>query len=150
LQPGRQVRGLADDRLFLGRADADQVADDHEPGGDTDAQPQLLVRRSDVVDWREQRQSSAHRSLGVVLVGAWIAEINQHAVAHVLRDKAIEPGDDLGDGAVIGADDFAQILGVEPRREPRRPHKIAEHNRKLTALCVDVPGSGGNRRRTRP
>ena len=36
LQPGRQVGRLADDRLLLGRAFADQVADDHHPGGDAD------------------------------------------------------------------------------------------------------------------
>jgi hypothetical protein len=36
-----------------------------------------------------------------------IAEIDQHHVAHVLGDKAVEPGDGLGDGTVIGGDDFA-------------------------------------------
>ena len=36
LQPRREIRGLADDRLFLRRALADQIADDHQPGGDAD------------------------------------------------------------------------------------------------------------------
>ena len=37
LQPGGQVRGLADDRLLAGRAAAQEVADHHEPGRDPDA-----------------------------------------------------------------------------------------------------------------
>ena len=44
LQPGREVRRLADDRLLLRRAGADQVADDHQPGGDADAHLQAFRR----------------------------------------------------------------------------------------------------------
>ena len=44
-----------------------------------------------------------------------IAEIDEHAVAHVFRDKAVEVPDDASDGAVICSDDLAQILGVETR-----------------------------------
>jgi hypothetical protein len=43
-----------------------------------------------------------------------VAEIDEYAVAHVLGDKAIEPGDGLGDRAVIRGDDLAQILRIEP------------------------------------
>jgi hypothetical protein len=35
--PGGEVRRLTDDRLVLRRAFADQIADDHQPGGDPDA-----------------------------------------------------------------------------------------------------------------
>jgi hypothetical protein len=38
---GSEVRRLADDRLFLRRAFADQIADDHEPGGDPDTRLEL-------------------------------------------------------------------------------------------------------------
>jgi hypothetical protein len=70
---------------------------------------------------------------------ARIAEIDQHAVAHVFCDKAIEPGDDLGDGAVIGGDNLAQIFGVEARREFGRAEQVAEHYRELPAF-----GCGGS------
>jgi hypothetical protein len=75
-----------------------------------------------------------HRALGIVLVGPRIAEIGQHAVAHVLGDKAAAASDDLGDAAVIGADDRAQILRVEPRRQRGRPDQVAEHHRQLPPL----------------
>jgi hypothetical protein len=37
-----EVGGLADDRLLLRRALADQIADDHQPGGDADADGEPL------------------------------------------------------------------------------------------------------------
>ena len=49
-------------------------------------------------------------------MGLGIAEIDQHSVAHVFRDKAGEAADGLGDRAVIGADEVAQVLGIELRR----------------------------------
>jgi hypothetical protein len=41
LQARGKVRRLADNRLFLRRAAADQIADDHQPGSDTDTRLQL-------------------------------------------------------------------------------------------------------------
>jgi hypothetical protein len=41
LQPGGEVRRLADDRLLLRRSRANQIADDHQPCGDADARMQL-------------------------------------------------------------------------------------------------------------
>ena len=42
LQARREVGGLADHRLLLRRALADQIADDDKPGGDADADGELL------------------------------------------------------------------------------------------------------------
>jgi hypothetical protein len=63
-----------------------------------------------------------------------IAEIDQHAVAHILCDKAGVAGDRVSDAAVIGADDLAQILGVVPPRQRRRADQIAEHHGQLAPL----------------
>jgi hypothetical protein len=57
-----------------------------------------------------------------------IAEINQHAVAHILGNKAAKAGDGVGDAAMIGADDLAQILGIEAGGQRRRTDQIAEHD----------------------
>ena len=57
-----------------------------------------------MADHLDHRQPGAHRALGVVLMRLRIAEIDQHAIAHVLGDKAGEAADRVGDGAVIGAD----------------------------------------------
>ena len=137
LQPGGEVRRLTDDRLFLRRAFADQIADDHQPGGDPDARLELGGFDIEATDSVDHAQPRPDRPLGIVLMRPRVAEINQNTVAHVFRDKAVEARDDLGDGAVIGGDDLAQILGIEPRRERGRADEIAEHHRQLPAFGVD-------------
>src|SRR6516165_10959150 len=69
-----------------------------------------------------------------------VAEIRENTVAHVFGDKAVEPGDHLGDGAMIGGDDLTQILGIKTSREFGRADKITEHYRELSAF-----GIGGRR-----
>ena len=54
-----------------------------------------------------------------------------------VRDKAVEPGDDLGDGAVIRGDNLPQILGIETCRERRRGDQVAEHHGQLPAFGLD-------------
>jgi len=65
-----------------------------------------------------------------------IAEINQHAVAHVLGDKTAEAADRVGDTAMVDADDLAQILGIEARGQRRRTNQIAEHDGQLPPLSL--------------
>jgi hypothetical protein len=137
LQPRREVRRLADHRLFLRRALADQIPDDHQPGGDAD--PHLQWRRRDSVEpghLLDQVQCCAHSALGIVLARPRIAVIGKHAVAHVLGDKPAAAADHLGNAAVIGADDLPHVLGIKPSGQRRRPNQIAEHYRQLPALGV--------------
>jgi len=67
-------------------------------------------------------------------VGLWIAEIDKHAVAKVLRHKALEALHHLRDTLLIGRDNLAEVFGVHASREGRRPHQIREQHRDLTAL----------------
>jgi hypothetical protein len=46
----------------------------------------------------------------------------------------------------VGADNLAQILGIEARRQRRRTDQIAEHHRQLPPLCL---GCGVRRGRCR-
>ena len=85
----------------------------------------------------DDREPGARRALGVVLMRLGIAEINQHAVAHILGDKTAKAADGVGDAAVVGADDLAQILGIEARRQRRRTDQVAEHHGHLPSLGLD-------------
>ena len=147
LQPRREIWGFADHRLFLRRALADQIADDHQPGGDPDPRLELGGFDIEATDSVDRAQSGPHRPLGIILVRSRVAEIDQHAVAHVLGDEAIEPSDDLGDRAVIGADDLTQILWVKPGRECGRADEIAEHHRQLPAFGIGWSRCISGRRR---
>ena len=73
---------------------ADLITDDHRSGGDADPHRELdpggprdrgiqLGHRLDDVE------TGPHRPLGFVLMGARVAEIDQDAIAHILRDKAV-------------------------------------------------------------
>ena len=77
------------------------------------------------------------RPLGLVLVRLGPAEIGEHAVAHELGDVALEARDLAGDGVLVGADDLAHLLGVEPRGERGRADQVDEHHRELAALGLE-------------
>src|SRR5271156_3063846 len=87
LQTGGEVWRLADDAALLRSTRADQIADDDKASGDADPNVQRLWcgEPADRVDYR---QPGASRALGIVLVRLRVAEINQHAVAHIFGDKA--------------------------------------------------------------
>jgi hypothetical protein len=60
--------------------------------------------------------------------------VSKNAIAHVLGNKTVEPGDHVGDGALIAGDDFAQILRVQTRGEFGGADEIAKHDRQLPAF----------------
>jgi hypothetical protein len=65
-----------------------------------------------------------------------ITEIGERAVAHVLGHKAAGALDHLRAAALIGADDLAHVLGVEPRRQWRRADEVAEQHCQLPPLGI--------------
>jgi CHASE2 domain-containing sensor protein len=142
LQTGGEVWRLADHAALLRGTRADQIADDDEASGDANPNVQRLLC-GEPADRLDDREPGAHRPLGIVLMRLRISEINQHAVAHILGDKAVKAADGVGDAAVVGADDLAQILGIEARGQRRRTNQIAEHHRQLAAL--GFAGGDGDR-----
>ena len=134
LQARREVRRLADDRLLLRRARADQIADHDQPGRDADAGLQATRAVLSPAHRLDQLQPRPHRPLGVVLMGLRIAEIDQHAVAHVFGHEAAEAAHGLGDAFLIGRNDLAQVLGVHAGGQRRRADQVGEHHRDLAAL----------------
>src|SRR5271167_1849362 len=67
-----------------------------------------------------------------------ITEINEDAVAHILRHKPAEATHGLGDALLIGRNDLAQVLRVHAGRECRRADEVREHHRDLTAFSSVV------------
>jgi hypothetical protein len=141
---GREVWRLADDAPLLRGASADQIANDDEATGDADPNVQRLGR-GEPAD-RDYREPGMSRALGVVLMRLRIAEIDQDAIAHIFGDKAAIAADVVGDAAMAGADDLAQILGIEARRQRRRTNQVAKHHRQLASLGL---GCGVRRGRCR-
>jgi hypothetical protein len=58
----------------------------------------------------------ADSALGIMLVRLGMAEIGEQPVAHVLRDEAPVPFNQVSAAAVIGTDDVHEILRIKPTR----------------------------------
>ena len=67
----------------------------------------------------DQLQPRTHGPLCVVLMGLGIPEVDQHPIAHVLRDEATEALHGLRDALLIGRNDLAEVFRVHARREGR-------------------------------
>ena len=154
LESGREVRRLADHRLLLGRALADQLADHDQAGRDADARGERQSFLAPAAQGQPGRVQGAHgldqfqpgpdRPLGLVLVRPGPAEVGEHAVAHVFGDVAAPALDHLGAGAVIGPDQGTHVLGIEPRRKRGRADEIDEQHGQLPPLRL-----GGGRSHVR-
>ncbi len=94
---------------------------------------------------RDQCQPGAYRALGIVFIRPRIAEICEHAVAHVSGNETARLLGLLGTAAVVRADDFPQVLRIEPCRECSRADKIGEHDRELTSLGLGPRSRRGPR-----
>ena len=96
LQPRGEVRRLADDAALLRLPRSDEIADHHEPGRDPDPHVQGRAGRGDELRRRlDDGEPGPHGALGVMLVRLGIAEIGEHAVAHVFGDEAAVALDQL-------------------------------------------------------
>ena len=80
-------------------------------------------------DGLDDRKPGPDRAFGIMLVGLRIAEIGEHAVAHIFGDEAAVARDRRRAAFLIGGDDLAHVLGIEPRRQRGRADKVAEHHR---------------------
>ena len=116
LQSRGQIGCIADNRLLLCGALPDQIANDDEAGRDAHARGELFVRTGlqaghDLSDF----QPSMHRARCVILMCAGKTKIGQDAVAHELRYKTVVARNHARHCVLIGADDLAHVLRIEPR-----------------------------------
>src|SRR5579859_2183257 len=127
--------------MLLRCAPPDEISDDHQAGGNANSHSQSCLRASiEPCHGRDQCQPDGYRALSVVFIRPWIAEICEHAVAHVSGNEPARFLDLLGTAAVVRTNDLPQVLRVEPCRKRRGANKISEHNRDLPSLGLH-PGS---------
>ena len=105
-RPRCKVRRLTDDSALLRLSRSDQVADNDQPrrNADPGLEGSIWFERTDSTN---QLKSGPNRSLGVVLMGLRIAEVNEYAVAHVLRHEPAETLHSLGNTPLIAGNDLA-------------------------------------------
>ncbi len=134
LQTGGEVRRLADRGVLAGVAGADRLTYDDEACRDADADVEWFAAHWCRADRRGDGETGAHGAFGIGLPGFRPAEIDQHPVADIACDEAVEPLDRGGDARLVSADDLTQILGIEPCRKGGRADEIAEHHAERAAF----------------
>ena len=102
---------------------------------DAVALPQAIV---ELLDAGNDAEARVDRAQWVVLVCAWIAEVGEHAVTHPLGGDAAEALDRAGADALVGAQDFTEVLGVEQLGQRGGVDHVAHHDRHVATLCLGV------------
>ena len=140
-----KVRRIAHHRLLLCRPFADKVADDHKAGGDADpSRHGLACGLGQSADRCYHCEPCPNRALGLVLVRPGPAEIGEHAIAHQLGGEASPLADLARHGILIGPQDIAHLLGIEPSDsavEPTRSTNITVSWRR-SAVGVGAAAAG--------
>jgi hypothetical protein len=140
LEASRDVRRVADHCLLLRRASADEIANHHKPGRDRDPHLNPFGARFEPLYCSNHVEPGSHGALGVILVGAGIAKIGEHAIAHEPGDVAVVNGNDVGAGGPVGADHLPHVLWIEASGDLGRTYQIAEHHGEMASLGI-VPVS---------
>jgi hypothetical protein len=65
-----------------------------------------------------------------------IPEVDEQAIAKILRDMALKAGDHLGAGLLIAPHHLAQVFRVELASEHGRVHEVTKQHGKLAAFSV--------------
>src|SRR5690242_5225596 len=77
------------------------------------------------------------------------AEVGENAVAQVLSNEPTGVDNYLSATQVIGPDNLAHVLRIEPRRKRGGSHQIAEHDSELPTFSGVVRGRRGASRGAR-
>ncbi len=76
-------------------------------------------------------------------MGLGMPEVDHQSVAEELGDMALVALDDRRAGSLVGADDLAEIFGVQARRQRSGAREVAEHDGDLAALAIGGCGRRG-------
>ena len=138
LQARRQVGGLAERQLFLPGATA-YLPHHHEPGMDAQAHGQLhppLLRQAgiELPQGLDHPQPGPHGPLGVIFVRQRVAEVDEQAIAEILRDMPLKAGDHLGARVLIGPHHLAEVFRVKLAGEDGGVHQVTEQHGELAAF----------------
>src|SRR5437667_7018384 len=77
------------------------------------------------------------RTLHVVIMSLWPAEVGHDSVAQILRDMPAKALNCTGRPTMIIRDDFAPLFGIELRGEAGRVHQVAKQHRQMSPLAGD-------------
>src|SRR5712692_10346403 len=97
-----------------------------------------LLRQADIAlaHGLDHAQSGPHGPLGVILMRQGVAEVDEQAIAEILRDMPLKAGDHLGAGLLIGPHHLTQVFRVKLASQHRRIDQITEQDGELATFGV--------------
>lgn len=136
LDTGGEIGCFPGHRFLFRSAFAEQVAHDHQAGGNADARLQQVSvdPRHHAADRLGHREASPDGSLRRVFACPRPAEVSQNAVSQEFRDVAFQSRNFPCHRVLVGAHDIAQLFGIDPSAEIGRADEVDEHERQLAAL----------------
>ena len=90
-----------------------------------------------------QPEAGADRPLGVIVMGARVAEVDHDPFPTILDDMAIKIPDDAGTRLLVGTEHGMEIFRVQGAGRRGSDDEVAKHDRELTPFSVGGPGKGG-------
>jgi hypothetical protein len=140
LQTRSQIGRFADQAKSMSLSD--QIADDHQARGDSDADVDVLPSRHRHGSNRSQDlQCGVDCALGVVFVRRREAEIGEHAVSHQAKDMAVVAPNGVAAAVLELVKNCSQVFRVEPRRQRGRADHVAEQHGQMPSLGPDTCGA---------
>jgi hypothetical protein len=138
LQARGDIGRLAEGQLFVSRP-APDLTHDHLTRMDAQTHIELhpvLLRHAGVElpHGLHHPHPGTHRSLGIILMGIGVAEVDQQAITEVLRDMPLEAGDHFGAGVLIRPHHLAPFFRVELASEHGGVQQVTEQHRELAAF----------------
>jgi hypothetical protein len=137
LQSSGHVRRLADRELRFAMIIGTCVSDDYGAGVDANAHGKRL-RCGQAFDRSYDFERRAQGTLRVVLVRSGPSEVDQQTISEILGNVTLVASEDLAADALIGLHELAQFLWIQPVRQCRGAHQIAEQDGELAPFGFAV------------
>ena len=96
--------------------------------------PLLLQTHIELSQGLHHPEAGPHRPLSIIFMRLGVAEVDEQAIAQILRDMALEAGDHFGAGLLIGPHHLAPVFGVELAGEGGGVDEVTEQDGQLAAF----------------
>jgi hypothetical protein len=111
-----------------------------------DGQPHAAFLCQAGIQWPHglhDAEPGPHGPLRIIFVRQGVAEVDEQAIAQILRDMPVKTGNHLDARRLIGAHDLPELFGVKLRRERGRADEVTEQHRELAAFRLGVMRATG-------
>ena len=142
-----KIGRFANNSVLVDGALCSHVTHDNQASRNADPDPHVQISKllqTQPSDGSHELEPGENGSFGSIFVRYGIAEVDENAVSRILRDVSAIEADRSNACLVIGGDQIAKVLGIEPDRQTDRILEITEQEGQLSPFgSVRQYGSSG-------